>query len=234
MKIPLDAEIWKRLYGPYGNRQVNLMVAQLQQGWDGELAKDLYWEELHHQNTLYPATFAALPWLVEFAPTDPADVEEINFFLSQFLHCAFDYSLQFDAENQPQFQGLATQSESHAHSWLTEAERLIETDMPILEGLRRWFSDHAVSIADRCVASITGDDMHSAYLLCGSASVHRSPRISDVCNMLVSEIPTDEMIAEVGKFTAMDVQVLGKLKSALSDRAPKVIAALEAYPCEVV
>jgi hypothetical protein len=48
MKLALDDDIWARLYGPYGNRAVNTLLAQLAERWDPEVAKHLFWDELHH------------------------------------------------------------------------------------------------------------------------------------------------------------------------------------------
>ena len=67
---------WGRLYGPYGNRPVNNQLRALSQNWDDAAAKHLFFEELHHQDDIYPATYASLPWLVELTPeSEPAQEE---------------------------------------------------------------------------------------------------------------------------------------------------------------
>jgi hypothetical protein len=69
IKIAFADNIWSRLYGPYGNRSVELQLRMLSEKWDNAVAKELFWEELHHQDDIYPATFAALPWLVALSPS---------------------------------------------------------------------------------------------------------------------------------------------------------------------
>lgn len=59
--IPLDDPVWGVLYGPYGVEDVPGALRRLSEGWDTAVAEDLFWERLHHQETLYPVTYAALP-----------------------------------------------------------------------------------------------------------------------------------------------------------------------------
>ncbi len=60
-------------------------LARLLETWDSELARDLLYEELHHQETLYPASFAALPWLETIAEEQPAGRLEIVGFLTYLV-----------------------------------------------------------------------------------------------------------------------------------------------------
>lgn len=63
MKIALDDPVWNRLHSAYGVQDVAGPLRKLHDNWDSALANDLFWNKLHHQDTLYPATYAALPWL---------------------------------------------------------------------------------------------------------------------------------------------------------------------------
>ncbi|MEO9516423.1 MAG: hypothetical protein ABJH45_08940 [Paracoccaceae bacterium] len=65
VRIPLTDPIWSRLYGPYGFMDVPSILKSLEKSWDKDLAEDLFWEALHHQDDLYPATYATLPWLMK-------------------------------------------------------------------------------------------------------------------------------------------------------------------------
>ena len=60
MKLALEDQIWKRIYGPYGNKSVNTLRAQLSDQWDTAIAEKLFGEELHHQNDIYPARLLQL------------------------------------------------------------------------------------------------------------------------------------------------------------------------------
>ena len=80
MKLALEDQIWKRLYGPYGNTSVNTLLAQLSDQWDTAIAEKLFGEGLHQQNDIYPATFAALPWLSHISPPEGEGFEGTQLF----------------------------------------------------------------------------------------------------------------------------------------------------------
>ena len=66
--LSLSSEKWKLLNGPYGNGEhIPELITSLQQNYDQDQANELYYEELYHQNTIYPCTYAAVPYLVQIA-----------------------------------------------------------------------------------------------------------------------------------------------------------------------
>ncbi|SFF20942.1 hypothetical protein SAMN04487969_11843 [Paenibacillus algorifonticola] len=66
--LDLNSSIWSKLEGPYGFADsVPEMLQQLTQNYDSEVKDELYWEQLYHQNTIYPCTYAAVPYLAEIA-----------------------------------------------------------------------------------------------------------------------------------------------------------------------
>ena len=64
MPISLCDSAWHKLPDAYGRSDTGRRIAQLARKWDGDLADDLFWSCLCHQDTLSPATFAAMPHIV--------------------------------------------------------------------------------------------------------------------------------------------------------------------------
>ena len=54
MKLALEDQIWKRLYGPYGNKSVNTLLAQLSDQWDTAVAEKLSGKSNTTRATLTP------------------------------------------------------------------------------------------------------------------------------------------------------------------------------------
>lgn len=66
--LNLTSEQWSILQGPFGTGEhIPQYIKQLQQQYDQDLANQLYEEHLYHQNTIYPCTYATVPYLVEIA-----------------------------------------------------------------------------------------------------------------------------------------------------------------------
>lgn len=156
--IPLDHPIWGRLYGPYGVQDVPAILLALSKDWQADLAKDLFWEKLHHQEDLYPVSYAALPWLWQI--TKGALDSETAFFISHMLRCAM-----LPAGEGARFRGLSVKASDHAHGWVPEADHLQAADMAMLEALEGWFAGHALSLARACLAHLPALSGHEAQLL---------------------------------------------------------------------
>ncbi len=169
MLIPPDDPIWQRLYGPYGAKEVVTFLQQLDDVWDEALAHDLFWGLLHHQEDLYPVTYAALPWLWRMAERREDGRVETLQFLSWVIYCA----MQPDGIiARGRYRGLSTDPAAHHHPWLTEAERLSPDDRPVLAALEQWFSDTAGSIAAASLAAVPkGDKFLAGYLTVGPAAL---------------------------------------------------------------
>ena len=67
MQLSLDDPLWDHLPGAYGVEDVRGPLSSLLEQWDPELSNTLLWDRLYHQESLYPATWAALPWLWQIA-----------------------------------------------------------------------------------------------------------------------------------------------------------------------
>lgn len=231
MRIPLDDGLWKRLYGPYGNRSVNGMLEKLAAGWDDKLAEDLFWEELHHQDSVYPATYAALPWLIAIAPKDGKGHEETQLFLSHIVYCACASFQPAEAcRENVTFRGLSMKAADHHHAWLQEEERLTEADMAVLAGVEQWFVRNVEKIATDCL-QLVGDDLGiSAYALEGFAALRGGDRVADATRMFAFGEEPDFIESEIGRFDETDSSVVAALYPHLRGRSDTIADFLLNFP----
>jgi hypothetical protein len=164
--IPLTDPIWTRLYGPYGLEPVAQDLHLLNESWSAELAQNLLWEKLHHQDTLYPVTYAALPWLWDIAQRNSLARADILDFLSHVVTCAVQEPQ--DQHLRPlsgPFAGLPREPDAdQAHSMRPE-DWLRPEDAATLAALEAWFTQSAPGIAVACLTGISADDRDSAERL---------------------------------------------------------------------
>lgn len=138
--IPLDDPIWKRLYGPYGIADVSAILRKLDQGWDDGLARDLIWEKLFHQETIYPVTYAALPYLTSLAQVFGNNSLLINCAFSSFLEVILrPLPLEVLKSRAEKYLGLSLQASDHHHSWIKPEDWLTVKDESILAQLEKDF-----------------------------------------------------------------------------------------------
>jgi hypothetical protein len=64
--LPLTAlDIWKQLENPFGNSEnIPALIGKLNNSISTEILDEICWEYIYHQNSLYEATFATIPYLV--------------------------------------------------------------------------------------------------------------------------------------------------------------------------
>jgi len=100
--LPLTDPLWEKLGGAFRDQDVPRLLAELAEAWDKEKATSLFWDELHHQSTLYGATYAAVPHLLRMAEPDGNREQrcEIALFLGHVAVCALKPDLA------PPLQGL--------------------------------------------------------------------------------------------------------------------------------
>ena len=160
MKISLDDPIWGRLYGPYGVEPVPEILAKLLEGWDEELANDLFWNKLYHQETLYPVTYAAVPWLWQITQDQERARTEVLVFLASVL------SLSRNHDREGQLNGLPLRN---ADQWQARAVlkyQLTVRDFADLGKLEQGYLALEGEIAQACLAQASVvDEMTCAWLL---------------------------------------------------------------------
>lgn len=169
MLVPLSDPIWTRLYGPYGVQDVAGQLGRLSTSWDKAVADDLFWERLHHQESLYPATYAALPWLRVIARQGSEARREVLLFLSWVAFCAIGH----DRRSSERFAGLSLDLAAHQQSWLSQDAWLTEADMPVLKALEGWTEAELPAIAEDCIAEMEGEPNRAAatYLAVGPLAI---------------------------------------------------------------
>ncbi len=174
MRLPLDHPAWQALYGPYGVEDMPGQLAALSDGWDADIAKDLFWERLHHQETLYPVTFAALPWLMTFGAGWQGEARaELAGFLSHVVSCAFA-----DLGDGPQFSGSVPLGEAGS-AYTACDERLRQDFAPEMVALSHWTIEAAPGIAAFCEAAAgDGPEEMSGFALTGSAVLAGAPHLA--------------------------------------------------------
>lgn len=65
-----DSDVWGKLTGPYSTADnVPVLLQQLKQEYSQEVFDELFQEHLFHQNTIYTASYAAMPYLAQLACT---------------------------------------------------------------------------------------------------------------------------------------------------------------------
>ncbi|MEP6017532.1 MAG: hypothetical protein ABJ251_03490 [Paracoccaceae bacterium] len=228
MKLDLADALWDRLYGPYGNRSVNEMLETLAEQWDDAVAEELYWEELHHQDDIFPATFAALPWLVELSPSSGKEAEKTALFMSHVIHCAF-----MEGGNgwpRGKYKGLSTNISDHQLSWLSESEWLKADDLATLLKLEKWFTDNCQTIAERCLNFISADIVTSAYALKGFATANDSVRVAWSTHMFANGESVDLIQEDLGDYNQRDTLVVQRLYPHIHQKNPELAAFLLDYP----
>jgi len=232
MKIALEAEVWSRLYGPYGNHSVNRQLISLSKRWDIAVAKELFWEELHHQEDIYPATFAALPWLVELAPTSGEGFEETSLFLSHIIYCACTPGGTGCVGKGPRgkYRGLSTEISDHQHSWIPEHEWLIAEDLPVLVSLENWFADHCWMMAKDSLRVLGPDLSVSAYALEGFATLNGSSRVIQSALMFAGGHDISFIHEELGDYDESDTVVVERLYPYLVERNAELASFMLGYP----
>ncbi|PJI91412.1 hypothetical protein BC777_0240 [Yoonia maricola] len=227
MKLPLNVDVWTRLYGPYGNRSVNDLIAKLVTRWDPDVAAELFWEELHHQDDIYPSTFAALPWLLGAAPKSGESFEDAYLFFSHVIYCA---CAKFGASPRGKYRGLSTNISDHHHAWLSEGERLREDDLPTLLKLEEWFSDNVAKMAVDCLNIVDEDLTKAAYALEGFAAFEGSVSVARAAQMFADGEEKKIIEQEMGFFGDTDVRVVTALQPHICHRNEEIMAFLNDFP----
>lgn len=214
MHIPLSDPVWTRLYGPYGVQDVAGDIGRLLVDWDKTVADELFWERLHHQETLYPVTYAALPWLREVVRQKPEARREVLLFLSWMAFCAIG------PEQRPseRFVGLSSNLAAHHSKWLSKEIWLTEADLPVLQALGDWMESELPRIAEDCLAELKGEASRGdvAYLAVGPLAIWGG-REAAIAVEMANDGHSVEVIREELELNDVDRSALSRLVASLSD-----------------
>jgi len=232
MKIAFSDGIWNRLYGPYGNRSANELLSALSEGWDTGVADELFWEELHHQDDIYPVTFAALPWLVELSPSSGEGFEETLLFLSHVIHCAcVEGGTGCDGTGpRGKYRGLSTEVTDHQCSWIPKREWLTAEDLPFLVSLEKWFTLHCARLAQDCLGLVGADLIVSTCAIEGFATVNGSSRVAWSSQMFADGEDVNLIHRELGSYDERDTKVVERLYPHICRRNSDLMSFMLDYP----
>ncbi|KEQ22245.1 hypothetical protein [Paenibacillus tyrfis] len=87
-----SSDVWAKLTGPYGSAEnVPVLLQQLMGQYSQEIFDELFQEHLFHQNTIYTATYAAMPFLAQLAcSTSDAEVRKELFINGGIIEASRD------------------------------------------------------------------------------------------------------------------------------------------------
>ncbi|MCM3135049.1 hypothetical protein M3629_19915 [Paenibacillus polysaccharolyticus] len=180
--LSLDRDLWAKLSGPYGSAEdAPRLLQQLQQQFSQEVFDELFQEYLFHQNTIYTATYAAMPFLARLACTtsDSAVRKEL------YINCGIIEASRDERHQTP-----------YPPSWTELADEVgstvctqVYTDY--VEAIDQLRSLTEQVLTD--VAELSTDDTEKRYVLIADAAFRES---YIVANMLMTFSDGDEYVAE--------------------------------------
>ncbi|MEC8041545.1 MAG: hypothetical protein VX083_06935 [Pseudomonadota bacterium] len=228
MKLALDHPAWSLLYGPYGVQDVPGALAKLARQWDQPLADALYWEKLHHQESLYPVTYAALPWLWEIAPKDLSNLS----FLSWILYCAaYRHDPRNLATPRSSYPGLSSLNSDTSGVFQRQRRALVEQHSTVLSGIEQWCRIQFPIIAERCQAALPScHGPHDVYyLLVGPMTLDGAQKVANVLGMWCDGHDLKTIAEETEAWGEKDLQLAQKWSCLLDQHAPECGAVLRDY-----
>jgi len=228
MKLALNDPIWSLLYGPYGVEDVPGVLTRLAQQWDQPLADDLYWEKLHHQEDLYPVTYAALPWLWEVAPKDLKNLS----FLFWVLHCvAYTHDPRDLPAPRGAYPGLSNLAADQHNVFQQEATMLVTQHSEVLAGLARWCDTHFPVIAERYQNALPDcQSPHDIYyLMVGPMTLDGAQKVANVLGMWCDGHDLEFIATETEVWDQTDHRRAEKWAGILDQHAPDCGAVLRDY-----
>lgn len=104
----------------------------------------MFWEELFHQETLYPAMYAALPWLWSFAPRNTNTL----YALSTIVQCAQD---RHESHESTRFAGLGVTQAAYDAAPFGPQVTYTDDELGILKALEIWFDGAQHEMAKACL-----------------------------------------------------------------------------------
>lgn len=174
-RLPLDHPLWEKLYGPYGVENVSDILNGLLSNWDPEIAKDLFWEKLHHQETLYPVTYAAACWLNEIALKHSQSRTAIATFLGWVVYCGMRPRLADEfMQKSGMLLGLPTDLVELQHPWIPAPQKLLEPNLADIKKIETNFMVLVPKIKEliaKQLQMVSGEGQDVSYLAAGLAAI---------------------------------------------------------------
>ncbi|MCC8436282.1 hypothetical protein HP567_017205 [Brevibacillus sp. M2.1A] len=178
--LDLASPLWGKLHGPYGlSDRIPALIQHIQHDYFSEEKEELYWELLYHQNTIYPCTYAAVPYLVEIA----RKTESPDILLDIFITCGM---FEASSENAPH---LEVPSE-----FLRDQIPLL--DQETIRDIYREYRQAILSLTEKTesilhLARMGEHDAEKRYILAADAAFRGE---KDIANMLLTFSAGDEYV----------------------------------------
>ncbi|MGQ8873698.1 hypothetical protein [Paenibacillus sp. TSA_86.1] len=180
--LSLDSNLWVKLSGPYGSAEnAPRLLQQLQQQFSQEVFDELFQEYLFHQNTIYTATYAVMPFLSRLAcmTSDAAVRKEL------FINCGVIEANREEQHQTPYPPSWVELADAVGSSFCTQ---MYNDYVEAIDQLRS-LTEQVLTDA----AEATTDDMEKRYILIADAAFRES---YIVANMLMTFTEGDEYVAE--------------------------------------
>ncbi|SCW65884.1 hypothetical protein SAMN04487970_102552 [Paenibacillus tianmuensis] len=176
-----NSDVWGKLTGPYGTAEnVPVLLQQLMEQYSQEIFDELFQEHLFHQNTIYTATYAAMPFLAQIAcSTSDAEVRK-----ELFINCGIIEASRDGRDEAPFPEAWAELAQDVGSSVCTELYREYIEAIGKLKALTKEVFAYA--------AHHSIDETEKRYILVADAAYRGS---SILANMLMTFIHGDEYVA---------------------------------------
>lgn len=177
-----ESGIWGKLTGPYGSAEhVPTLLQQLDQAFSQETFDELFQEYLYHQNTIYTATYAVMPFLAKWACSTSEALIRRELFINGGI---------IEASREKR------EAAPFPASWLALAEEIgrdtcteLYSDYLAAVGRLGSLAEDVLSEA----AASSAEDTEKRYILIADAAYRGSV---DVANMLFTFSGGEEYVAE--------------------------------------
>ncbi|MED4727246.1 hypothetical protein P9597_03645 [Aneurinibacillus migulanus] len=176
-----NSDVWGKLTGPYSSADnVPVLLQQLMQQYSQEVFDELFQEYLFHQNTIYTATYAAMPFLAQIAcSTSDAEVRK-----ELFVNCGIIEASRNERDGELFPESWAELVEDVGSSVCTELYREYLEAIGKLKALTKevfsYTAHHSI------------DEMEKRFILVADAAYRGSYILA---NMLMTFINCDEYVA---------------------------------------
>lgn len=177
-----DSDVWGKLTGPYSTADnVPGLLQRLEQEYSQEVFDELFQEYLFHQNTIYTASYAAMPYLAQLAcSTSDAEVRK-----ELYINCGIIEASRDGSDETPFPASWAELAEDAGSSVCTELYREYIEAMDKLRALTKEVFAYAADQPSM-------DETEKRYILIADAAYRGS---SITANMLMTFTEGDEYVA---------------------------------------
>lgn len=161
-RLPLDHPLWEKLYGPYGGKHVAAILGDLLANKITDTGQDFCFEMVPAFPHLFPLTYAAAPWMFEFATKIRPPYLFGMIKLATLVQLGTGPDRFNEATNSRQktgkFLGLPTSLPELHQSCTPNSLRIDENDLAAILRIEAGFSDLIIKIREALTLELRGED----------------------------------------------------------------------------